>query len=168
MAGMDTTVLWIAGCILYAMMLPFLLWHRARAGPVILDLGGRNRALWIASTAIASLVAVTAIVEWSGHRAKPIWPAVLWSEMAILFLIVPSGRVQIRANGIFIYGHLIPWPRLKSYRWEIPTNTVFIDRQSAMPWRRKFSFRVADESAIPKADAILRTRIVIPLSATSA
>ena len=122
---MDTSVFWIAACVLYATFLAFVLWHRARAGPVILDLGGRNRALWLACNAIISMAAAAAVVEWFGHRAKPIWPAVLSSETAILFLIVPSWRLQIRENGIFRDGHLFPWSRLKSYRWGIPMNTVF-------------------------------------------
>jgi hypothetical protein len=168
MAVMDTTVLWIAGCILYVFLLASLLWHRARAGSVILDLGARNRALWVACTIVFFLVASAAFVKWLGHRAKPIWSTLFYAEMAIFVLILSSGRPQIRENGILTEGRLVPWLRLKSYRWDTSTNTVLIDRQSALPWLRRSSFRVADETAIPKVDAILRTRIAIPLSATSA
>jgi len=168
MAVMDMSVLWIAACAVCGTVLALLFWHRARAGPVILDLGGRNRTLWTTDAVICSLFAVAAIVEWFGHRAKSICPAVLGAEMAILCLSQLTWDLQIRENGIFRDGHLVPWSRLKSYRWEVPTNTVLIDRQSAMPWLRRFSFRVADESTIPKVDAILRTRIAVPLSATSA
>jgi hypothetical protein len=168
MAVMDTTALLIAGCILYVFLFASLLWHRARAGSVILDLGGPNRALWITAAIIPFLCAVVGFVEWYNNSAKPIWPAVFWSESAIFVLLVPSPRLQIREKGIFRNAQLVPWSALKSYRWEIPTNTVFMDRQSALPWLRKLSLRVADESLIPKVDAILRTRMAAPVSAKSA
>ena len=96
------------------------------------------------------------------------WKFAFFVETGIFFLGLSFGRLQIRENGIFRDGHFSSWSRLKSYRWEIPTNTVFIDRQSGVPWARELSFRVADETAIPKVDAILRTRIATPISATSA
>src|SRR5699024_3689003 len=37
---------------------------------------------------------------------------------AILFLVLATGRLEIRENGIWEYWSLLRWEKVKSYRWK--------------------------------------------------
>jgi hypothetical protein len=151
---MNTVFPWGAACIAIAGVVANPLWQQLRAGAVILDLGPRYRSLWITLAAV-SLVA--AGVSRFGRRPASVWLSLCWLAFGIGSLIQVFERLQIRERGIFSNGRPIPWTKLKSYRWDVPTNTVFFECRSAL--LRTFGFRVADETVLPKLDAILQARL---------
>jgi hypothetical protein len=159
---MDTVALWIAGCVLFATLDAWRLWQRLRAGAVILDLGPRHRLPWIA---LAVAYTAVGIVSSFGYRPAPIWKSLFWLELGLGFLVQSFGRPQLRERGVFTDGSLVPWTTLKSWWWDVPTNTVFFNQRSTLPWLRTFSLRIADEELLSQVDAILLARLPAPLIA---
>ena len=95
-----------------------LVFVRPRAGQVLLDLGPpSSRNLYIALVALYVLAGLFSLISqqnlalWVKSQASTLIFAAFWT---VLFF----GRLQVCQNGIWLQTSLLPWHKLRSYRWQ--------------------------------------------------
>lgn len=109
-AGPTTTLVYGGGGI-WLFLAAVILYQRARAGRLLLDLGpAPKRAVYVLVTSLFVLLGVLGLRD--GGPEGPFWlGAALWSAMQI-------GRLQIREAGIWKSDGLIRWPDIAGYTAE--------------------------------------------------
>ena len=92
---------------------------RANAGRVLLDCGPHpTRTLFLIYAGLLIILALWhPFAAPSALEADAIFGPALLASCAALSLIMGTGRLQIRENGIWQYSSLLRWDRIGSYRW---------------------------------------------------
>jgi len=124
------------------------LYSRTAAGGVLLDCGplpSRNQLLVLAVLFLIGGVimgltsGMTSILELIGGEAPSasrlsgvVWPAILISGVPF-WLVLASGRLQVREGGIWLYGSLLRWSKIRSYRWANGA-TLSVRRKGLFSW----------------------------------
>jgi protein-S-isoprenylcysteine O-methyltransferase Ste14 len=135
--------------IMFAALLGIMLHQKSVAGEILLDCGPHplHRVFLYNGVVLLFLgllmFALCVSLRSSEHR---------WTSLALLALplmmasigplIMASGRLQIRQNGIWSYWGLLRWDKLRSYRWEGETDCTLI-------LQVKTRFRVLGNGALP-------------------
>lgn len=118
---------------------------RLASGPLVMDCGplpGRGFIL-----AFTALMAISSLLALAGGSDKTGWQRA-WDageELAISFflLVLSLGRLQIRRNGIWWYGSLFRWDRMKSVEWD--GSTLLLQTQSSFPFFAQSALQVPRE-----------------------
>jgi len=144
--------------ICFPVFLVSMILDRARAGKVLMDCGPfpARKMHWI-SAAVTFVGGVAVLITSTGTLA--VCAAVFLFAFSSYFLVTSMGRLQICENGVFTYWGLLPWGKIKSYRWEGESDaTLMVQTKS------RFSF--TGHGAIPIAveqkkavDALLQAHL---------
>lgn len=95
------------------------IYGRNAAGRVLLDCGTHpTKILFLINAAIFPILGVvvglnTTSLSWTFGIAGP----VLGVSFGVFYLIMATGRLQVRENGIWAYWGLLPWGKVGSYQW---------------------------------------------------
>jgi hypothetical protein len=119
------------------------IWLRSRnsSGSVLLDLGpnpGRGPSRKLAGSFAVLAVSAAVAFGWQSLAAAVAIMAG-GAVFAVSFLLIGSGRLQVRENGLCVGWELVPWERIGSWRWEgdsalwLRTTGFFSWYQRAMP-----------------------------------
>jgi hypothetical protein len=127
------------------------LYGRMAAGGVLLDCGPLRSPNQLLVVAVLFLIlgvimgltsGMTSILELIGGEAPSasrlsgvVWPAILISGVPF-WLVLASGRLQVREGGLWLYGNLLRWSKIRSHHW---TNdaTLLLRRKSLFPWSQE-------------------------------
>lgn len=91
------------------------------------------------------------ILLWIENGEAP--PVSIWSNITLpvmmisfvpYFLIMASGRLQVRENGIWVSSSLLRWGKIDSYRWE-NDGTLLVRRKGFFSWFPPKNLRVPPE-----------------------
>lgn len=109
---------------------------RQARGPVLLDccpFPERKRALFAA----ANMIFVGVTTGAYQLVAAPNRVGLVGSGLIITFsffsLIMATGRLQVRENGIWIYASLLRWRRIESYRWAEDGTLMLVVQTGILP-----------------------------------
>jgi len=114
--GIAVTVLWIIALLAF---LAAWVYGRATAGPVLLDCGPHpTRWLFLMLAVMPIFMAVNG---WhSGKSAATLFGTsgpIFRISFAAFWLVLATGRLQVRENGLWQYWSLLRWGRIDSYEW---------------------------------------------------
>ncbi|HUG93075.1 MAG TPA: hypothetical protein VML55_19700 [Planctomycetaceae bacterium] len=126
----------------------FVSWLHAKAtsGPVLLDCGPHpTKRLFFFQAAFFLLVfgggGLVRFIDKSDTWGIAV--TVFGVTMAIYCIVMASGRLQIRENGIWQYWGLLKWNRLRSYKWE--GDSLLVEARTRFPFFGKGAFAVPRE-----------------------
>lgn len=122
---------------------------RQMSGAVLLDCGRHPTAKLFLLMPLVIIPVILLAEDWLSGVALGLF-AVSFSSF---WLIMSTGRLQIRENGIWQYHGLLRWEKLESYRWEGTEDATLM-----LQARRRFSFlgRGALPVAIEQKEAVDR------------
>ena len=122
-----------------------MVFGRTLAGKVLLDCGplpGRKNAVVMARLMFAGAIGTVVM----STEVFAIWIAIFLVAFALYWLLVSRGRLQICENGIFQYWSLLPWHKIRSYRWEGDTDaTLMLQTKTPLPFMGRGALPVAVE-----------------------
>ena len=131
--------------IAFLFMVGFMVFGRALAGKVLLDCGpfpDRKNAVVMAMLMFAGAIGTVVM----STEVFAIWIAIFLVAFALYWLLVSRGRLQICENGIFQYWSLLPWHKIRSYRWEGDTDaTLMLQTKTPLPFMGRGALPVAVE-----------------------
>ena len=106
-------------CLIFPVFLGTWLSGRNSGGPVLLDCGPHpTRVLFLVNALLFSFVGLTiGLADTSFSNRFGIAGPIFWVSFAVYWLIMATGRLQIRENGIWVYWALLQWGKIGSYLW---------------------------------------------------
>lgn len=109
------------------------LYGRGAGGGVLLDCGPiPMRHLFLMNAVLFPVMGLTSAAT-SESKAVAISSAVFWILFAAYWLIMATGRLQVRENGILRYCSLLRWGRIASYRWA-NDSTLLVKGKGLLSW----------------------------------
>ena len=128
-------ILWVV--ILVAFLVKWRL-DRNASGPVLLDCGPRPLRMLFMFNGV--LFAFMGVLGGLGH----IWVMtdvlglagpLIWITASLFYVLMGLGRLQIRENGLWQYGNLLKWDRIKSYEWKGKSDcTLMLQAETWFPF----------------------------------
>ena len=100
----------------FPLLVGIWLYSLSTRGPVLLDCGAHpHRRRFLAIAVIALLAGLS-----GGLSATPnlFFGPPFALSFAAFWLIVATGRLQVRQNGLWCYWSLLRWQKIRSYHWE--------------------------------------------------
>lgn len=136
--GVAFAVLW---GLTFLVFLGTWLYGRTTAGRVLLDCGPHQTRWLFLINAILFLVMGVLGGSWatSVSKAFGIVGPVFGMSFAAYWLVMASGRLQVRESGIWAYWGLLRWAKIGSYRWAddstlvVRSKVAFSLMQGALP-----------------------------------
>lgn len=131
-SGLAFAVLW--GLVFLA-FLGVWRYGRTAAGGVLLDCGPHPTWRLFLMQAVLFLV-----LGWTGgHAASLVSPVfgiagpIFGVSFAVYWLIMATGRLQVRENGIWTYWSLLRWGKIGSYHWA-SDSTLLVRAKGPLSW----------------------------------
>jgi hypothetical protein len=106
-------------CLIFPVFLGTWLYGRNSGGPVLLDCGPHpTRVLFLVNALLFPFVGLTiGLADTSFLSRFSIAGPIFVVSFAMYWLIMATGRLQIRENGIWAYWALLRWGKIGSYHW---------------------------------------------------
>ncbi len=129
----------LAILVFWGLIFPLFLgsWWRGfrRGGRVLLDCGPHPTRWLFLFEAVFLVFMGFAFGVSTGANSKlfGIGAPVFGTTCAIFFVILATGRLQIREGGIWQYWALLPWAKLASYSWS-PDSTLLLQARNPLPF----------------------------------
>ena len=109
-----------------------LLFIQPRAGTLLLDAGPYPQRRLFIFVASAWLIAAVLNLDFSqGIRAFTESQALNLS-LAVFYILLSFGRLQVHQKGIWLYYGSLPWHKIKSYRWH--KGTLYFEAKGIQFW----------------------------------
>jgi hypothetical protein len=132
-AGIAFAVLWT---VIFLVSIGTWLYGRSTAGQVLLDCGPHpTRKLLLFNGAMFLLLGLTGGFSWTSLPLSRIVGPVFGVSSAACWLIVATGRLQLRENGLWQYHGLLRWNKVGSYRWAEDA-TLLVRSKGMFAWFR--------------------------------
>ena len=103
--------------ILFVRFLAAWLYGRQAGGQLLLDCGPHPSRKMLLLIAVAFPALFGGLTVVTGSETFGIAGPVLLLSFSVFFLIMASGRLQVRENGVWQYCSLLRWARIESYHW---------------------------------------------------
>ena len=118
------------------------LYGKNRGGAVLLDCGSHpTRKLFLINAALFLLMGAGGSFAFSVDSfgefriASALFGFTFGFTFSIYFVIMASGRLQIREQGIWQYWGLLKWQNIKSYEWEGEADaTLMLQARTRLPF----------------------------------
>jgi len=109
---------------------------RSVAGDVLLDCGPHpTRYLFLMQAILFLFLGLTGglVASWPVSRVFVIGGTVFGITFAVYWLIMATGRLQIRENGIWQYWSLLKWGKIGSFHWA-SDSTLLMRAKGPLSW----------------------------------
>ena len=129
---------WIAFAILlgllFLLFLGTLVYGLRTGGRVLLDCGPHpTRALFLLNAAIFPIMGLTMSFSLGSlSKAPPFFGPLFGVSFGVYWLIMATGRLQIREGGLWQYWALLRWDKIESLRWS-GDSTLLVKAKSRLP-----------------------------------
>ena len=119
---------------------------KATSGPVLLDCGPHpfKKLFFFQAAFFLLFFGGSGLVRFLDKSdTRGIAGTLFGVTMAIYWIVMASGRLQIRENGIWQYWGLLKWDRLQSYKWE--GDSLLVEAKTRFPFLGKGALPVPTE-----------------------
>jgi len=127
----------VLGVLIYIGFLSTWFYSKSTADSVVLDCGAHpSKKLFLFNAAIFLFIGIgggpNAFLD--KHGGFSVTGSLFCIAFALFWIISAFSRLQIRQNGIWAYGGLLKWGKIKSYQWEGKSDCILmIKSKSRIP-----------------------------------
>ena len=133
--GMAFCIFWI---LIFAVIVFSWLYGKNGSGSVLLECGPHpTRSLFLINAVLFLLMGAGGSFTFFANNFDKfgIAGALFGVTFSIYWVIMASGRLQIREHGIWQYWSLLKWQKIKSYQWEGETDsTLMLQAKTKLPF----------------------------------
>jgi hypothetical protein len=125
-------VLW---ALIFLLFLGTWLYGLRTGGPVLLDCGPHPaRVVFLFNAALWLVMGLSGVMTFgSSLRSFPLFSPMCGISIAVYFLIMATGRLQVREGGLWQYWSLLRWDKIESIGWS-GDSTLRVKAKSRLPF----------------------------------
>jgi hypothetical protein len=136
-------VLW---ALLFLLFLSTWLYGLRKGGPVLLDCGPHPaRVVFLVNAALWLVMGLSGVMTFgSSLKSFPLFSPMCGMSFALYFLIMATGRLQVREGGLWQYWALLRWDKIESIEWS-GDSTLLVKAKSRLPFLGRGALPVPPE-----------------------